>query len=144
MKRLIISILATLAAIFGTVAVATNFSASGANAVEETHQLAWNGKRGADNLPCSGSLLWIFTGKGATSATLYLNGSAYPGDQRGNGAYQFTTPGTGVTTTTSAVVWYTGPVQSNAVVTISHCTGGSTTSPPPSTEPPMTEPPSTS
>ena len=144
MKRLIISILATIAAIFGTVAVATNFSASGANAVEETQQLAWNHKRGADNLPCTGSLLWIFTGKGATSATLYLNGSAYPGDQRGNGAYQFTTPGTGVSTATDAVVSYTGPVQSNAVVTISHCTGGSTTSPPPSTEPPMTEPPSTS
>ena len=57
MKRLIISILATLAAIFGTVAVATNFSASGANAVEETHQLAWNHKRGADNLPCTGGTL---------------------------------------------------------------------------------------
>jgi hypothetical protein len=141
MKRLIISIMATIMCAFGAVAVVTNFTTTGANAVEESHSLAWNHKRGADNLPCTGgTLLWIFTGQTATSATLYLNGNAYPGDQRGNGAYQFTTPGTGVTTSSNAVVQYTGPVQTNAVVTISHCTSGQTTSPPPSTD----SPPSTS
>jgi hypothetical protein len=143
MKRLIISIMATIMCAFGAVAVITNFTTTGANAVEESHSLAWNGKRGADNLPCTGgTLLWIFTGQGATSATLYLNGNAYPGDQMGNhGSYHFTTPGTGVTKTSSAVVQYTGPVQTNAVVTISHCDGGGqSSSPPPSTD----SPPSTS
>jgi hypothetical protein len=138
MKRIIITIVATIATAFGAIALTTNFSATGANAVEETHQLAWNGKRGADNLPCTGgTLLWIFTGNNAASATLYVNGTAYPGTQQGTGAYQFTTPGTGVTKNTSAVVTYTGALDSNAVVTISHCTTGSTTGPP-STEPPMT------
>ena len=142
MKRLIISIMATIMCAFGAVAVVTNFTTTGANAVVESHSLDWNHKRGADNLPCTGgTLLWIFTGHTATSATLYLNGNAYPGDQRGNGAYQFTTPGTGVTTSSSATVQYTGPGQTNAVVTISHCDGGGqSSSPPPSTD----SPPSTS
>ena len=88
MKRLIISIMATIMCAFGAVAVVTNFTTTGANAVVESHSLDWNHKRGADNLPCTGgTLLWIFTGQTATSATLYLNGNAYPGDQRGNGAY---------------------------------------------------------
>jgi hypothetical protein len=102
-------------------------SGAGANAVE-THTTTWNGVRGADNLPCeAGSLLWIFTGHDATSATLHLDGASYTGNQRGTGAYQFTTPGSGVTSNSSAYVVYTGPVQSRAVVTISHCDGGTTT-----------------
>jgi hypothetical protein len=139
MKRIIISIVATLITAFAAIAVTTNFSSSGANAVE-SQQLQWNGKRGADNLPCTGgTLLWIFTGHDATSATLYLDGQAYPGDQMGkHGSYHFTTPGTGVTTSSSAVVYYDGAKDKNAVVTISHCTDGGPSTGPPSTEPPMT------
>lgn len=86
----------------------------------------WTGN-GSENLPCNGTLLWIFTGPGAP--TLMLNGTAYAGAQQGqgNGSYHYETPGAGVTVNSSASVAWSGD-QGNYVLTISHCTpSGSTT-----------------
>ena len=120
--------------------------------------VTWTGN-GGSNLPCvGGTTQWNLTGFGNvqntvfTSVVLTVNGQqfVFQNPQGNNGSFQWDVPGPGTTqvnTSASASFSWTGDAPGNEPgITISHCTGGGTTTTTASTTPPSTSttPPSTS
>ncbi len=114
MKRMVYFLAAAVAVVvagFGALSQASANTASSALG-DATFTQAWGGA-GAEFLPCEdGILTWEFNLAGptmASSATLSVDGVTHPGVQTGDFTWSFTSPGSGVTTSSDVFVTYTAP-----------------------------------
>jgi len=111
MKRMVYFLAAAVAVVvagFGALSQASANTASSALG-DATFTQAWGGA-GAEFLPCEdGILTWEFNLAGptmASSATLSVDGVTHPGVQTGDFTWSFTSPGSGVTTSSDGTpVW---------------------------------------
>ena len=97
-------------------------------ALEETKVVEWSGQNGDEHLPCTGDLKWVWGGGGGaadvTNAKITVgDAEPVPGDQKGEGAWHFVTPGDGVTDQTAVQVSFDGTANERPPVTISECIG---------------------
>lgn len=141
MRRFIVLLSAVVASMFTVVGIG---ALTPANAADPSFTQNWGGA-GSEWLPCeNGTLTWQFDLAGptqASSATISVNGVTHPGVQTGDLSWSFTSPGTGVTTSSTVFVTYTAPDQLfEAAVSIVSCDSYETT---PTTTIPSTVPPST-
>jgi hypothetical protein len=142
-RRLTVAGLITVSAATVLMAAWVIFPAA---AFASTQQTTWNHVNGAGFVPCAGTTFWILTGfgndaDGVSNVSIVVNGgSAITMQPQGNN-FRANVPGPNTSAqATSAVATWTwddsGPVPT-PVLTISHCTAGSTTtsttSPPSST-----------
>ncbi len=114
MKRMVYFLAAAVAVVVAGFGALSQASASTAPAAldDSSFTQAWNGA-GSEFLPCEdGILTWEFNLAGptmASSATLSVNGVSHPGVQTGDYTWSFTSPGSGVTTSSDVFVTYTAP-----------------------------------
>ena len=112
-------------------------------AFASTQQTTWNQINGAGFVPCSGTTLWIFTGLGndathVSNVSISVNGGpSIPMPPQGNN-FKADVPGpaTNALNTNAVVTWTwddSRPVPTKVVLTISHCTPGTTTTTTPTT-----------
>ena len=112
-------------------------------AFASTQQTTWNHKNGAGFVPCTGTTLWILSGFGndathVSNVSISVNGGpSIPMTPQGNN-FKADVPGpaTNALNTNAVVTWTwddSGPVPTKIVLTISHCTPGTTTTTTPTT-----------
>ena len=112
-------------------------------AFASTQQTTWNHKNGAGFVPCTGTTLWILTGFGndathVSNVSISVNGGpSIPMTPQGNN-FKADVPGpaTNALNTNAVVTWTwddSAPVPTKIVLTISHCTPGTTTTTTPTT-----------
>lgn len=136
MKKLFLSL--TIALIVASIFATATFAAG---------MITWGGQ-GSNNLSdlaCQqNGGLWVVQAKGATIVIVYVNGTAYPASQQGQGAWHADSGPIGPGT--SAYALYAGNVHGNTGMELSHCNGVAVTptNPPTATKEPTataTEPP---
>ena len=117
MKRFLVFVAAALAAL---ALYATPAFATGGTTIQ------WGG-HGSENLPCSGGEHWVLSpAKGIESATLYIDGVAYPMTQNGVGGSYAADTNVGFDGSQSVWVTYFGD-NDQAFLKLSHCDSGETT-----------------
>lgn len=146
MKRMVYFLAAAVAVVVAGFGALSQASASTAPAAldDASFTQAWSGA-GSEFLPCeAGILTWEFNLAGptmASSATLSVDGVSHPGVQTGDFSWSFTSPGSGVTTSSNVFVTYTAPKQlfESAVGIVSCDTTETHTTTVPSTVPTTTQ-----
>jgi hypothetical protein len=109
----------------GLMLVMLPFAAMGAASATTT--VTWTGN-GSENLPCADAAHWVLSpAKGITSATLYVDGTAYTMTQNGNNG-SFAADAGAVDFGSSVMATYEG-TNTTAFLKLSHCEEG--TPPPP-------------